>query len=717
MEYSGPGCYDDIDDRVPEVDVIFEEVLPKRDCALRPQQRAFASSTSVTLCAGHRLLAEVPCGVGKSYGYSYPAALEVCRPVGAAAPVMHRDENGDVFWVLHDGSTTTSRKQVVIATAGLTLQDQLVRKDLPMVKKVMQEDLHKTFDYALLKGWSNYYCPAQAELEGAGQSGDTYAQLQQVEQIKAWAITVMQDKGPGDRAELSFEPDVPVWRRFSISSDDCLKKACRFYKDCPAQRARQAARQADVVVTNHHLVVSSRGHLTPTCHLVLDEVHELPDIARDLWGFRLVGGTLIHYVDSMEKLAVSPGLKTKLGELKVSMRTLWQRFDSTRKALARSQFDREIVIEAHHISYATDLFAAWAGELPELLSQIGEEVQSFRVQQSMKGKGPSSDRILSEDTKLDMLRRRIERVTLAFQQLTESPNDFALFFSGPPEKLATLEGKYIEIGTHIQDLLTRYEGGVVGVSATVTASLHSFEYMRKEMGFEPKNIDLLEVDTPFDFRKNALLVLPKTKNTDPNSDEWRREMGALALRVVQESQGRTLLLFTSLRSVDEVHKIMAQAQESKQLPRPGAPGGIQIYRQGDMPKASLIEAFKKDKHSILLGTTSLWTGVDVPGEALSTVFVDKIPFPMQSDPILQAVTKRSDSWFQDYMFPRALLALKQGVGRLIRTVTDRGVVVLADPRMHTKSYNKQILQALPPMRVTNDIGEIGKFLGQAPRAK
>ncbi len=619
---------------------------------MRDGQVALARMVDQAMQENRHALGEGPCGTGKGVAYGVPA-------------VHHAHHH---------------KKRVVIATANIALQEQLVRKDLPMLAEV----LPWKFSFALLKGRNNYYClDRAAESEARGELSGLYddEQDRQMDAVLAWAKATTS----GDVSELTFVPLPQVWSKVSVGSDECKGEECRFRETCFAEKARETAKAADIIVTNYHLLFAhlavrrETGQdlvLPPFDLLVLDEAHEAAEIARDFFGFSVSE----HSVGSLGRYAADFGDK-KLAE---RLRREAEDFFSRVAAFARTP--------AYRRRLKTPGFAATAkvvGELRALATKALARVEDEGLEREKRATARNAYRLATTAA---------ERISEAVQQ-ADAGKVYWIELDGKGR--ARLKAKPVDVSEVLRAELFEKTDSVTLVSATLTAA-GTFDFVRRELGVPDGALEVV-AETPFDFEHQALLVVPEGL-PDPREPTFVDAVAGVVQRVIELCDGRTLGLFTSYKNLNAVYDRVAG-------------NGHRVLRQGDLPRAELTRIFKEDISSVLLGTESFWTGIDVPGEALTGLVIDKLPFPHPEDPVIDAICERDPRAFQNYLVPKAIITLRQGVGRLIRSQKDIGVVVLLDRRIAEKSYGRQFLKSLPPMLTARRLDNISRFLGEAADAR
>jgi ATP-dependent DNA helicase DinG len=614
----------------------------------RDGQVALAHAIDRGMREGIPVLAEGPCGTGKSFAYGVPA-------------VYHAAKLG---------------KRVVIATANIALQEQLVHSDLPRLAAVLPWE----FSFALLKGRSNYLCidrlHEEQPLAFAAEEG------RQMREIAAWSRATT----AGDSAELPFQLLPQVWGRFAVGPFECKRDGCRYQGDCFADRARAIAADADIVVTNYHLLFAhlavrrSTGRdlvLPPFDLLVCDEAHEAADIAREFLGFTVGSYSLSQLAHYAFELGLS--------SLAEPMRVLGDQFFLAAAGYAKSGL--------YEVRLQTPGFVG-----------VAELVTAVR---KFEAAAAALDSAGEEKETRAVARNAARLAKLAATQLEEAvaqsdPNK-AYWIEVDKRGRALLHARPIDVSGVLRDELFGRTGAVTLTSATL-ATEGNFGFARRELGVPTEAIEAL-VESPFDFSEQARLIIPQAL-PDPGEEAFVDAVAAAFQSVVDQCDGRTLGLFASHQSLTAVHERITRIPQKHR-----------VLRQGEAPRAELMRIFKEDLHSVLLGTNSFRTGLDVPGEALTGLVIDKLPFPSPTDPLVHAIHSRDPRAFWVYSLPKAIIALRQAVGRLIRTQSDVGIVVILDGRLHYKRYRDLVLRSLPPMPRGSDLGSIRAFLAARGRTR
>ncbi len=568
-----------------------------------------------------------------------------------------------------------SGKKVLVSTGTKNLQEQLYSRDLPL----MRDALGGGCRIALLKGRANYLCSfrlgtATQELAlGNAEEGDKLAR------IESWAGRTRH----GDIAELlGISEEDPIWRQVTSTVENCLGGDCPLIDQCHVLQARKQAIEADVVVINHHLFFADLalreegfGELLPSAEAVIfDEAHVLPDIATQFFGFSLGSGQLTELLHDLaeaygREAGDMPDLPRAVGRMKRAINGLRPSGHISRSRLEWEEYASKPAVSAaldalgkalEMLILPLKILAERGRELAQCHRRAASLLENWRLLQQEEGAG----RV-----------RWVELRPRGFS-LHQAPLDVAESFSS---HMAT---------QHCAWIFT---------SATLAVGGH-FEHFASRLGLQ----DFREAcwESPFDFANQTLCYLPEGMPA-PASPDYPQALLDAALPVLRASRGRAFFLFTSYRVLDALAECLRDL-----LPYP-------LLVQGSAPRTELLERFRSDGNCILLGTSSFWQGVDVRGEALSCVIIDKLPFAVPDDPLLRArmalIKQQGRSPFMEYQLPQAVIALKQGAGRLIRDWEDHGVLMLCDPRLSGKAYGRAFLDSLPPMPRTRVVDEVVDF--------
>ena len=619
---------------------VLERAIP--GYRMRPQQVEMAQAIERTIDKSTVLIAEAGTGTGKTVAYLVPA--------------------------LRSGG------KVIISTGTKTLQDQLFNRDLPMVR----DALGIPVIVALLKGRANYVCLHHLETAVSDGRFLNRDDARHIHIIKRFANVTE----TGDKAELSDVPEnASVWATATSTRENCLGSQCKHYAGCFLMKARKAAHEAEVLVVNHHLFFADlvlrddgAGDLLPACDTVIfDEAHQLPETASLFFGEVISTQHLIELARDARNAGIThakdfealPEACLKLDRAARDLR-LTVTLDATRLAEKQIAANREF-------QDALTALQERLLELRELLESQAERAQE--LQNCLERADEFAARLTRwRDTTYDGFVRWLE----VFQQSL------------------TLNLTPLSIAEPFQRQLEGQKRAWIFTSATL-AVRNDFTHYQRELGLtDEEMVATAGWASPFDFANQALLYVPEGM-PDPNTPGYTEAVVDAALPVIQASGGKAFLLFTSLRALDRAAELIDEAWEKLGLPYP-------LLKQGQGSRSELLERFRAEGNAVLLGSQSFWEGIDVKGEALSLVVIDKLPFAPPDDPVMaariDAIKQKGGNPFFDYQLPRAVISLKQGAGRRIRDEEDRGVLMICDPRLLSKPYGKRIWQSLPPMRRT-----------------
>jgi len=569
-----------------------------------------------------------------------------------------------------------SGKRVIVSTGTRNLQDQLFHRDLPRVLSI----LGAKADVALLKGRANYLC--RYRLQQTVESGQfkSRTQVDDLQKVRAWGARTRS----GDRAELVEVPEgSPLWPRVTSTAENCLGTECPLYDDCFVFKARRRAQDADLTVVNHHLLLSDLalkregfGAILPEAEAyVLDEAHQLPELAGQYFSVGISARQVKELVaDTLAECAGQPGalalLQPVLDSVNEALRKARLAFDTLPKRGAFAQLEAD----------------AGAAEALENLGESLNDLAGVLMGQAERSKGLASvhARCVVLDQRLQRIAGRDGEDEVRWYELS----DHGFELSATP----------LDLAPQLQTLRDATDAAWIHTSATLAVAGH-FDHFTRQMGLvDPVTLDL---GSPFDYVHQALCWLPQGL-PEPAARDYTQRVIDILRPVLEASKGRAFLLFTSHRALRLAADLLLD-------------GPWPLFVQGSAPRHQLLSDFRDSGNGVLLGAASFWEGVDVAGEALSVVVIDKLPFASPDDPVLQArldaVRRAGGNPFRDWQIPAAAIALKQGAGRLIRDVHDRGVLVLCDPRITTRAYGKLFLASLPPMPRTRDVVDVQAFFG------
>ena len=571
--------------------------------------------------------------------------------------------------------------KIIISTGTKTLQDQLYHRDLPTVRDALRVPAIT----ALLKGRANYVCPYHLERNLEADrlgSRETAAHLRVLSRFARVTRT-------GDKSECAEVPEhAPAWSLATSTRENCLGQSCPKSRDCFVMAARREALAADIIVVNHHLFFADvmlkdegMAELLPACNAVIfDEAHQLPETATLFFGESLSTGQLIELARDVRAEVLANARDTP------DQPKLAAALDKTARDLRLSVSGEGARISAPAILRKRE-FSDALGALESALESLYSGLEPLA--QRSEGLARCAERADHAKALLERWRddTRADRVRWV------EVFGHALHLNATPLSVAAVFRRQLE----------GHPRAWIFTSATLSVS-GDFGHYRGEMGLEEARTACW--DSPFDYAGQALLYIPR-KLPDPNSDEHTRAVVAASLPLVEAIGGRAFLLFTTLRAMRLAHELLREDFQRRSLEFP-------LLLQGEGSRSELLERFRKLGNAVLLGSASFWEGVDVRGDALSLVVIDKLPFAPPDDPVLAArlesIEREGRNPFMDYQLPQAVISLKQGAGRLIRDETDRGVLAICDPRLLSKPYGRRILRSLPPMKLVRDLDEVLRFI-------
>lgn len=668
----------------------------------RPQQSQMTQRVADTLQAGGVALIEAGTGTGKSLAYLFPAAEAAMR----------------------------SNRPVVISTHTINLQEQLIHKDIPLVRKAAMPNLKAV----LVKGWSNYLCLQRYET-ALKSSGDLLEPGEELElaAIRDWVVSGPQE---GSRHELPFSPSAGVWEQVAAESDTCARQACPFYDRCYLFEARRKMEGAHLLIVNHHLLFadfavrsqvgwdSDHAVLPRYDHVILDEAHHLEDVATDHLGYRFSQGGWRQFLGRIARSARSgkmrgtlPALQNRLnletGEnAERSSRIIADRvypamqlvhdmgdhfFDSVQKWLAAQQpvtFGNDAPLQSPIVvdDQWEDYVRPSAGRLIRALTTLCKELDDLAeiLRTFAADWAPAAQEV-------EALASRGSNIIQGVEELAAAEDPRQVFWiegrhtrRGHGEFRVTLFAAPIEIGSALHQWLHEGIHSLVCCSATLAVG-GNFSYMRERLGLleSPPEVHEMILPSPFAYEEQAALFVP-SDICDPTDPTYPERLGSGLAQLLVAAGGRAFVLFTSYALLQKVQQRIQPALKA---------AGIPLWVHGEAPRHQLLEGFTQHPGSVLFGTDSFWEGVDVVGDALSLVVIARLPFEVPNHPVAKARAQRLEEAgkkpFYDYTLPRAALRLKQGFGRLIRSGNDRGAVVIYDGRIIRRDYGRILLTSLP----------------------
>src|SRR5881227_359347 len=641
----------------------------------RPGQIEMAQAVLNAFEQKHHLIVEAGTGTGKTLAYLVPAIAAAC---GSGA-------------------------RVVVSTGTKNLQEQLMDKDLPF----LQEVLPKKFRAAVMKGRNNYACLHRIKRAESMPVLEGLDQIDQFDEVFRWVTQTE----TGDRGELSNLPEnLPFWRHIDARSDTCLGQQCPDYEACFITRMRQRAIDADVIVVNHHLFFAdlalrngAYGAVLPDyAAVILDEAHQIEDVASEYFGLGVSSYQIDDLLRDLSYLKFEDrDTQRQFSHLSVRVQrfadAFWVSFREGRGLEGRfalaARGNRARVGQDIHWEPDDDQQAGMSSN-PDSSGQDAGAGAATALDHALYRVETSLDALKEPPTDADNILRRVRHLRFDLNFINKADDKQFVYWIERRGRGVFLRASPIDVSGLLQDRLFEKVPTVVLTSATLS-SAGNFRFIRERLGLDEGEEMIAE--SIFDFENQAVLYLPQ-QMPDPRSPQWASAAAAEVIKIVNATEGRAFVLSTSNAGMSEMFERVAS-----QIDYP-------CFVQGSASKSELLKRFRETPNAVLFATSSFWQGVDVRGEQLSCVIIDKLPFAVPSDPIIAArqrhIEEQGGSSFYEYSVPQAIISLKQGLGRLIRSTTDRGVLAVLDPRLRTKMYGQTFLQSLPPCRITSDIDDL-----------
>lgn len=625
----------------------------------REGQVRMADAITVAFEEKKHLVVEAGTGTGKTLAYLIPA-------IAASAKL---------------------KKRIIISTGTKNLQEQLMEKDIPF----LQQALPGKFSASYMKGRSNFACIYRVHKAEDQPVLDGFDQIDHFNQIRDWT----RETQTGDRAELTYLPEnLSFWNRINAKGDTCIGQKCPDFEPCFITRMRSRADAADIVIVNHHLFFADlnvRGNqfgkvLPDYGAVIFDEAHLIEDIAADYFGFQVSNFQLDELARDSSELPIADaiavaGLSKQAAKLLGLAEQFWARFTQSRGSEGR-------------FPLPPDSFASRGRNGEDHPSPLGE---AYRVlDETLARLENDVDNYSEKLPEADSVVRRIRQARFDLDFIVKQADPNYVYWIERRGRGIFLQASPVDVSNLLKDKLFDKVDTCILTSATLSTN-GSFNFIRDRLGLSASQTNTLVAKSSFDYESQAVVYLPKTM-PDPRSPEFTQVAAAEIIKLLHVTEGRAFVLCTSNSSMNALFELVSS--------RIGYP----CLLQGTMSKTGLLEKFRTTPNSVLFATSSFWQGVDVQGEHLSCVIIDKLPFAVPTDPLVAARSKFIDDnggrSFFDYSVPQAVISLKQGIGRLIRSRSDRGVIAILDPRLRTKSYGRDFLNSLPRMRITSDLADV-----------
>ena len=625
----------------------------------RQEQLQMAHEVARAFEASEHLVVEAGTGVGKSFAYLIPAISLALK----------------------------AEQKVIISTNTISLQEQLVTKDIPFLQRVLPRD----FNVVLAKGRRNYLSRRRLKNLLHYERGlfDTYEEVEEVAEIEEWVDQTID----GSRTDLAWQPQPQVWDKVASDRDNCLGRNCETYDTCFYFKARREMHNADLLIVNHHLLFSdlairknseeAMGVLPDYDYLIIDEAHHLEATATNHASVDFSNTRVKWILDSLHnarnegglaKRFTSPQLMLEVEEAREQANVLFSNIIDFMQEIDNEQSSTTLTQRIDESNFVGNVLDAPLADIEKTLKRLQDSAMTEDDEQEITAHHRYCERLRDE---LDMIIRQNDPDYVYWAEISTRGRTPRILLNATPANVNQM----------LQDHLFTAKNSVVMTSATLSTN-RNFDYFKKRVGIS--GCRELLAHSPFDFKKQVQIHIPRDM-PHPNSNAFVPATIQKIKHYLKLTHGKAFVLFTSYKMMDEVYDSVAPDLEEM---------GIGTFKQGgDLSRTAMLQAFRADTDSVLFGTSSFWEGVDVRGESLSNVIITRLPFEVPTHPVMEArvkqIKEQGGNEFFEFSLPEAVLRLKQGFGRLIRTQTDEGIVVILDPRIRTANYGKQFLDSLP----------------------
>jgi ATP-dependent DNA helicase DinG len=626
----------------------------------RPGQLAMAQAVAEALEQRHHLLVEAGTGIGKTLAYLIPAIA--------------------------------TGRRIIVSTGTKNLQEQIFYKDIPFLQSILPRKFKATF----LKGRSNYVCLNRLKRAESSPVLDGLEEMDYFDMVNKWAY----QSQTGDRAELKELPDkVSFWRHIDARSDICVGQKCPSFESCFITKARQAALESDIVIVNHALFFADLalrdkewGQVLPDYSAVIfDEAHQLEDIAAQYFGAGVSSYQIDDLLGDISRMALTDvDAAREITKAGSRVSTMADNFWLSLSGLSTTSFDGP-----GRFLLRKDMFVRKRRDGEYEATQAGEGFVNLKT--ALQRLKSALQVVKNAPPEMEAMLRRVEQVLFDLEFIVGADDELFVYWLERRGRGIYLQATPIDASGILNDRLFSQVESVVLTSATLT-SAGSFDFIRSRLGVD-QAAELI-AESNYDYQKQSLLYLPP-KMPDPRDAGFQQAAANEIAGILNASRGRAFVLCTSYSQMQALRDMVEYRID------------FPIFMQGEGSNTGVLDKFRSTPNAVLFATSSFWQGVDVRGEALSCVIIDKLPFAVPSDPVIGARQRYIDSHggnsFNGYSVPSAIITLKQGLGRLIRSAADRGVLSILDPRIVTKGYGQQFLKSLPPSRITRKIEDVERF--------